>query len=63
MLSYKLPIILFLFLIFDYKTEKIFEEREVSLFSQKDNENLKPKKFTTILDKYMKKLPCCLTTY
>ena len=63
MLSYKLPIILFLFLIFDYKTEKIFEEREVSLFSQKDNENLKPKKFTTILDEYMKKLPCCLTTY
>ena len=60
-MSYKLPIILFLFLIFDYKDEKIFDEREVSLFSQNDAENLKHRKFTTILDEFMKKLPCYLT--
>ena len=52
LLSYKLPIILFLFLIFDYKEEKIFDEREVSLFSQKGNENLKHRKICNALSDY-----------
>jgi hypothetical protein len=54
LLSYKLPIILFLFLIFDYKEEKIFDEREVSLFSQKDTENLKHRKIYSMLSDYIK---------
>ena len=55
-MNYKLLTIFFLFLIFDYNDEKIFDEREVSLFSQNDDENrflvlgqINSKNYTTII--------------
>ena len=51
-MNYKLLTIFFLFLIFDYKEEKIFDEREVSLFSQNDAENLKHRKICNALSDY-----------